>query len=64
MVWALRNVFMLIPDSTWEPGGRIDPPPPPQPFDAFRPGALSLAAPLRIVRAPVAPPSRRRAKVA
>jgi len=64
MVWALRNVFMLIPDSDWEPGGRIDPPPPPQPFDAYRPSALSLAAPLRIVRTPSAPPRRRKVQAA
>jgi hypothetical protein len=66
MVWALRNVFMMIMDSTWEPGGRIDPPPPPQPFDAFRPSALSLTSPFRIVRSPSRParPRRRRAKVA
>jgi hypothetical protein len=50
MVWALRNVFMMIPESAWDPGGRIDPPPPPLPFDAFRPGALTLASPFAIVR--------------
>jgi hypothetical protein len=52
MVWALRNVFMMLPDSAWEPGGRIDPAPKLQPFDAFRPGALSLVSPLRIEHAP------------
>ncbi|HEY4029452.1 MAG TPA: hypothetical protein VGM25_03855 [Caulobacteraceae bacterium] len=64
MVWALRSVFMLIPDSHWEPGGRIDPPPPPQPFDAFRAGALSLASPLRIVRSRITPTRRRKFRVA
>jgi hypothetical protein len=64
MVWALRNVFMMIPGSAWEPGGRIDPPPPPQPFDAFRPDALCLASPFQIVRAPSAPPRRRRVRAA
>jgi len=64
MVWALRNVFMLITDSTWEPGGRIDPPPPPQPFDAFQPTALKLACPFAIVWAPFAPPGRRKERVA
>jgi len=63
MVWALRNVFMLIPDSHWEPGGRIDPPAPPQPFEAFTAGALSLANPLRIVRT-ASPPRRRKLQVA
>ena len=62
MVWALRSVFMMIPDSTWEPGGRIDPPPP-RPFDAFRPSALSLTSPFRIVRGPALPAPRRRRKV-
>jgi hypothetical protein len=64
MVWALRSVFMLIPDSRWEPGGRIDPPPPPQPFDAFRATALKLASPFAIVRTRPAGPRRRKAKVA
>ncbi len=61
MVWAIRTVFMMIPDSAWEPGGRIDRP---QPFDAFQPGALSLASPLAIVRTPSLPRRRRRASVA
>ncbi len=64
MVWALRNVFLMIPDSTWEPGGRIDPPPPPQPFDAFRPSTLRLASPFAIVRAPLCPSPRRKVQVA
>ena len=66
MVWALRSVFMMIVDSHWEPGGRIDPPPPPQPFDAFRPSALKLTSPFAIVRSPSEParPRRKRAKVA
>jgi hypothetical protein len=55
---------MMIPGSAWEPGGRIDPPPPPQPFDAFRPDALCLASPFQIVRAPSAPPRRRRVRAA
>ena len=64
MVWALRNVFLFISDSVWEPGGRIDPPAPPKPFDAFRPGVLKLAAPFAIVRTPSCPPRRRKARVA
>jgi hypothetical protein len=64
MVWALRNVFMMIPDSAWEPGGRIDPPPPPQPFDAFRASALNVVCPFRIVRAPVVRPRRAKANLA
>jgi hypothetical protein len=63
MVWALRSVFMMIPDSAWEPGGRIDPPPPPLGFDAFQPGALSVTSPFRIVRSPPLPAPRRRRKV-
>ena len=65
MVWALRTVFMMIPDSSWAPGGRIDPPQP-LPFDAFRPSALSLACPLAIVRRPSAPfpPRPRRVRAA
>ena len=62
MVWALRNVFMMIPDSAWEPGGRIEPPPPPQPFDAFQPGLLKLASPFAIVRSRSLPGTRRRRK--
>jgi hypothetical protein len=62
MVWALRNVFMMIPDSAWEPGGVIDAPPLPQPFDAFRASALSVASPFRIVRSPSLPAPRRRGK--
>jgi hypothetical protein len=57
MVWALRNVFMMIPDSAWAPGGRIDPPKP-APFEAFRPSTLSLASPFAIVRSS-SPPGRR-----
>ena len=64
MVWALRSVFLLIPDSKWEPGGLIDPPPPPQPFDAFSAAALSLASPLRIVRNGATPTPRRKFRVA
>jgi hypothetical protein len=65
MVWALRNVFMMIQDSAWEPGGRIDPPAP-LPFDAFQPNALSVTSPFRIVRSPSQParPRRRKAQVA
>jgi hypothetical protein len=63
MVWALRSVFMMIQDSAWEPGGRIDPPQPP-PFDAFRPGALSLTSPFHIVRGPVVRRRRRKIRVA
>ena len=64
MVWALRSVFLMIPDSHWEPGGRIDPPPPPLPFDAFRPSALSVASPFAIVRTSFSPRRRRKAGVA
>jgi hypothetical protein len=62
MVWALRSVFMMLPDSVWNPGGRIDPPKP-QPFDAFRQDALTLACPFEIVRQPSvpAPPRCKRA---
>jgi len=63
MVWALRSVFLMIPDSHWEPGGRIDPPAP-LPFDAFRPSALSVASPFAIVRAPISPRRGRKAGVA
>ena len=63
MVWALRTVFMMIPDSGWAPGGRIDPPAP-APFDAFQPSALTLR-PLAIVRTPSVPsPRRRKARAA
>ena len=62
MVWALRNVFMMIPDSAWAPGGRIDPPQP-LPFEAFRASALRLASPFVIVRSPP-PPRRRRIRAA
>ena len=64
MVWALRNVFMLIPDSTWEPGGRIDPPAAPQPFDAYSARALRVSCPFAIVRTRVSPPRRRRTRAA
>lgn len=64
MVWALRTVFLLISDSDWEPGGLLDPPPPPRPFDAFEPEVLSLANPLRIVRAPSVPPRRGKVRLA
>ena len=63
MVWALRNVFLMIQDSRWEPGGRIDPPKPP-PFDAFRPSALGVASPFAIVRSPIGPRRRRKDRVA
>jgi hypothetical protein len=63
MVWALRNVFLMIPDSRWEPGGRIDPPPP-RPFDAFRPSALSVASPFAIMRTSFRPRRRRKAGLA
>ncbi len=60
MVWAMRTVFMMIPDSAWNPGGRIDPPEP-APFAAFEAGALRLACPFVIVRRPSLPvPPRRR----
>lgn len=62
MVWALRTVFMMIPDSVWKPGGRIDPPAA-KPFDAFRPGELSLASPFAIVRS-ASPPRRRKVRAA
>jgi hypothetical protein len=62
MVWALSKVFMMIPDSTWKPGGRYEPPPPP-PFDAFRPSTLSLASPFAIVRS-ASPPRRRKVRAA
>lgn len=62
MVWALRNVFMMIPDSAWAPGGVIDPPKP-LPFEAFRPGALGLVSPFAIVRNP-SPPRRRKIRAA
>ena len=62
MVWALRTVFMMIPDSAWEPGGRVDPRPP---FYAFRQSALCLTSPFTIVRsARPAGPRRRRTRVA
>jgi hypothetical protein len=61
MVWALRSVFMMIPNSAWAPGGRIDPPRA-LPFDAFQPGGLSLR-PLAIVRMPPVPFPPRRRKV-
>lgn len=66
MVWALRNVFMMIPDSAWEPGGVIEAPPEPQPFDAFRASALRLTSPFRIEQSPPvpAPPRGRRFRVA
>jgi hypothetical protein len=63
MVWALRNVFLMIQGSAWEPGGRIDPPKP-EPFDAFSPSALSLASPFHIVRSPVVRRRRRKVRVA
>ncbi len=64
MVWALSTVFMMIPDSGWAPGGRVDPPTP-APFDAFAPNALSLR-PLAIVRIPSMPfpPRRKKARAA
>ncbi len=62
MVWALRTVFMMIPDSGWAPGGRIDPPAP-KPFDAFRQSMLSLASPFAIVRSS-SPPRRRKVRAA
>jgi hypothetical protein len=63
MVWALRSVFLMIQESDWEPGGRIDPPKPP-PFEAFRPSALKLACPFAIVRGGLTPSRGKRAKVA
>ncbi len=60
MVWALRNVFLMIQGSAWEPGGRIDPPEPP-PFDAFRPSVFTIASPFAIVRSPINPHRRRKA---
>jgi hypothetical protein len=65
MVWALRTVFLMIQESAWSPGGRVDPPEPP-PFDAFRQSALRLACPFSIVRRPSLPlrPRRRRAPAA
>jgi len=60
MVWAMRTVFLMLPDSAWNPGGRIDPPEP-QPFAAFSHSALRLTCPFAIVREPSAPPRRRRA---
>lgn len=62
MVWALRKVFMMIPDSAWAPGGRFEPPTP-RPFEAFRPAALGLTSPFAIVRSS-SPPRRRRARAA
>ena len=47
MVWALRNVFMMISGSSWNPVGLVDPP---QPFDAYRQNRLSLTSPFVIVR--------------
>jgi hypothetical protein len=64
MVWALRSVFLMIQGSAWEPGGRIDPPPPPLPFNAFRPSALNLASPFAIVRTSSGSPRRRKVRVA
>jgi len=64
MVWASRNVFMMIPDSVWEPGGRVDPPSAPKPFGAFRPALLTLASPFAIVRSPLDRPRRGRIQVA
>ncbi len=49
MVWAMRTVFMMISDSSWKPGGLVDPP---QPFDAYRHNRLSLTSPFVIVRGP------------
>jgi len=63
MVWALRSVFIMIPDSRWEPGGKIDPPKP-EPFNAFRPDALKLASPFAIVRSRLTPSRRRKIRVA
>ena len=65
MVWTMRTVFMMIPDSAWAPGGLIDPPEPP-PFEAFRQSALRLTCPFTIVRRPSLPlrPRRRRASAA
>jgi len=62
MVWALRNVFMMIPDSGWAPGGRFEPPEP-LPFEAFRPDALALASPFAIVRS-ASPPRGRKVRAA
>ena len=62
MDWALRNVFMMIPDSAWAPGGRVDPPKP-LPFEVFRPDALRLASPFAIVRS-ASPPRRRKVRAA
>jgi len=64
MVWSMRTVFMMIPDSAWAPGGRIDPPEPP-PFTAFRQGALRLTCPFTIERRPsfaAASPAQTRAR--
>ena len=64
MVWTMRTVFMMIPDSAWAPGGLIDPPEPP-PFEAFRQSALRLTCPFTIVRRPIAAaasPSQTRAR--
>ena len=64
MVWALRTVFLMIQESGWAPGGRIDPPEPP-PFTAYRQSALRLTCPFTIVRRPIAAaasPSQTRAR--
>jgi hypothetical protein len=65
MVWTMRTVFMMIPDSGWSPGGRFDPPEP-LPFTAFKASALGLACPFAIVRSPSLPfpPRRRRVRAA
>lgn len=62
MVWTMRTVFMMIPDSGWTPGGRFEPPEP-RPFAAFKASALRLACPFAIVRIPSVPLPRRRRKV-
>ena len=64
MVWSMRKVFMMIPDSSWNPGGHVAPPKfEPLPFAAFKASALRLSCPFVIVRNPSMPLPPRRRKV-